>query len=135
MGPTWHAFKPREDDKTGISLSRMQSDEHPEFLTIDAFAARACRDKPPEKHFYVAVLSAARLMDPPLSLALALDPIDKPGDRDPGHILVSVLNTQLDTMTRNTLTLTLAREYCIRIVGPFNCNGRVADGFVDRSAA
>jgi hypothetical protein len=127
MGPTWLAFKPTEQDTAGISLSRMWSEEHSDFLTIESFAARACSGKPTEKHFYVAVLSAGQLMATPLHLELKPDPIDG----DPGHIIVPQLHTNLDKQTRRSLALTIAREYCRRLVGPFNGDGPVAASFID----
>jgi hypothetical protein len=133
MGPTWQAFKPTHEDTTGISMSRMKSDIHPNFLDIDEFAARACRGKLPEKHFYVAIISAAQLMKAPLSLELKPDPIDDVDASDPGHILIPRLNTGLAKGDRNSLTLTLAREHCLRVVGPFNSSGRLADRFIDIS--
>jgi hypothetical protein len=109
----------------------MKSDDHPEFLDIDGCAARACRGKPLEKHFYIAIVSARQLMDQPLSLELRPDPINQADDIDLGHVLVPRLNTDLSKADRDSLTLTLAREHCLRVIGPFNCNGRVVDGFVD----
>lgn len=131
MGPTWQAFKPRDDETTGISLSRMKSDKHPEFLDIDGFAARACRGKPPDKHLFIAVVRASQLINPPLSLEVRADPIDTENDHDLGHVLLPYLNSSLPKPDRNTLTLTLAREQVVRVVGPFNCDGRVEKYFVD----
>lgn len=127
VGVTWLAFRPTDEDRTGISLSRMQSDVHPEFLTIEAFAARACIGKSPEKRYYVAILSAGELMGDPLALDLMPDPIEG----DPGHVLLPRLHTALEKPTRSSLSLTLAREFCLRVVGPFNCDGVVAALRVD----
>ncbi len=117
LGPTLLAFKPTKEDTTGISLSRMKSDTRPDFLAIDAFAARACRGKPPQKHFYVALLLAERLMAVPLSLELKADPIDQDEDRDPGHILIPKLHTNIDKETRDSLTLTLGANTVFALWG------------------
>ena len=130
LGVTFHAFKPTGEDDDGLSVSRMRSDQHPDFLDIDSFAARACQDKPPEKFYYVTVLSAETLMDPAgLAFTLVPDAVDG----DAGHTLIRELHAKLDKPTRQSLTLTLARECCLRVVGPFNCNGKVADRWIDES--
>lgn len=122
LGVTALAFRPTTEDSKGISLSRMQSAEHPEFLTLEAFATNAYAGKSPDKYGYVAVLSAAELLD---SNGLALELIPDPTNGDPGHTLLPFLHTDLDKQVRNDLMFALAREHCLRVVGPFNCNGIV----------
>jgi hypothetical protein len=127
MGVTWLTFKPRPEDITGISLSRMQSQYATEGLTIEAFAARACENKPPEKRYYVAVLSAKRLLSPPLSLILVPQPVTG----DPGHIEIPFLNASCETSLRNQYTQTLAKEQCMRVIGPYNCKGLCVKDAID----
>jgi hypothetical protein len=51
-----------------------------------------------------------------------------------GHTLIRERDSKIDKPTRNSHTLTLARECCLRVVGPYNCNGEVADRFTEWSA-
>lgn len=130
LGVTLMGFKPRDNETDGISLSRMQSEDHPEFLTVEQFAARACSGKPPDKHFYVAILAAKELCEPtPTGLGLELKP--DPVDGDPGHVVIPQLHYGMSDETRNSFTLTLAREKCLMLVGPFNCDGRVLNAYIE----
>ncbi len=128
LGVTWLAFKPIGHDAAGISLSRLHSTRRPDFLTAEAFAALACAGKPPEKRIYVAFLRAKELTDPD-GLAFTLKPDPQPGD--PGHVLVPTFDTGVVDPRRRSFAITLAREFCHRVLGPFNCNGLIAAEQID----
>ena len=128
MGVTWLAFKPRDDEREGISLSRMKSLARSDFLTMESFAALACAGRSIDKHFYVVLLRAGDLTDPK-GLAQMIHP-DATLD-DPGHVLVTTLHAQLDKRSRDNFINTFAREMCHRVIGPFNRDGLIQSQQID----
>ena len=111
LQPAAEAFGPhREHDANGLSLSRLQSHAHPEFLTIEQVAQRG----PSKDGYYVAVLRVRDLRAH--GIQISPDPIDG----DPGHVLLPDLNS-IDRKTDNVTSWKqiLANRLTLRVDGPF----------------
>jgi hypothetical protein len=109
--PDPNAFKPhRENDGSGLSMSRAQSSLHPEFLTAERLALTG----PSNKGYFVAVLLASDLR----ARGLDFEPDPLPGD--PGHTLLPRLNSanRDDDETLEWMRV-LALELTIQVEGPF----------------
>lgn len=125
LGPTHLAFRPSARDVDGLSLSRLKCDAHPDFHVLEQYIPATSKDDKPR---YLALMRASVL----LNAGLVLKPDRQPDD--PGHVLVTSLrsdNRRTDAVT--AFALTMAREWCFRVVGPFTRDGPVPAGFVDRS--
>ncbi len=86
------AFLPRKVDNTGLSVSRRQSDTHPEFLTPEQLKTR-CRAHRPETSGVIQV-SGKQLEE--LGLRIQPDPVEANAETgilaDPGHSLLPDIN-------------------------------------------
>jgi hypothetical protein len=100
----------------------MRSATRPDFLSLEDFAARACAGKPPEKRVYIAVLLASELLQPK-GMNLVIEPAPVTGD--PGHVVIRTLHVGMDKAVRGNIAGALARSHCVRVIGPFNCDGPV----------
>ena len=105
------AFKPHKtDDKDGLSISRMRSELHPEFLTPKSVAQTGRSTA----GYFVASVSVRELRIAGMQIVA-----DATQD-DPGHALI----TSLRTSNRNSdevaeWTQMLAERLTIRVEGPF----------------
>ncbi len=101
--PSPKAFRPRESDETGLSIQRAKFASEEEICTND----RGSR-------YYVAVLRAADLR------ARGIEVVSRPLSGNPGHAELPQLRYE---NRRNPepeeLQVMLARELCVRVVGPF----------------
>ena len=102
--PTPQAFSPREDDTTGLSVSRAR------YKSIEQVA-----QNPRGKHYHVAVLRAGDLRNHDISVV----PSPKPPD-DPGHAELPGLtyDRRGDDAVEEWKVL-LAEKLCLRVEGPF----------------
>lgn len=104
---TFKAHVSRDSD--GISVSRGQSDLHPDFLTPKQLAANG----PSKLGYYVAELSAAELIRNGIQIQFS------PTEIDPGHCLLS----QLRSDNRDEIESIEIRDLLVRlnplIHGPF----------------
>lgn len=97
------AFRPREDDATGLSLTRSQY-ASPEEAARGSGAAG----------YYVAVLPVARLVDAGLSA------VPRPLPDNKGHVEITELNYGNRKSARSLEIMTaLAQTVTSEVVGPF----------------
>jgi hypothetical protein len=102
--PSPQAFRPRDDDITGLSLVRGQP-----YNTLEE-AARG----PARKGYYVAVLTAGDLRKRRIQV------VPRPVPGISGHAEIPDLTAaNWDTDAALTMMATLAHELCLRVEGPF----------------
>lgn len=110
-GPVAEAFKPhRSSDSDGLSVSRMESEEHPEFLT----PLKLAESGPSKDGYYVAILPVKGLRE--AGMKLEVDRV--PGN--PGHALI--VNMRSDNRKSDEVaqwTQMMAERLTTRIEGPF----------------
>lgn len=105
------AFNPRNDDTTGLSVTRAHSERHPDFLTPAQDAALGTNTS----GYYVAVLGVGDLRKAGIEVVASPDL-----PQNPGHAHLPQLtydsrrsDESIDTMERLSTSLTL------RVEGPF----------------
>lgn len=103
------AFRPREEDNTGISFDRAKSNSNPEFRSVEEVAVG-----PSSEGYFVAVLRVSDLIAS--GLTVKADPIAG----NPGHALLTDLTSanRREVISRERMTL-LAHELTLRVEGPF----------------
>ena len=100
--PTPFAFRPREEDDTGLSVSRAK------YKTVEDVAAN-----PRGKQYYVAILEAGELRRRGIRV------VPKPLDGDPGHAeLPDLRYDNRTTAEAEEMQVALATELC-RVDGPY----------------
>ena len=100
--PTPFAFRPREEDTTGLSLSRAK------YKSLNEVAAN-----PRGKRYYVAVLVAGALR------ARGMEVVARPLPGDPGHAEIPELRyDNRASQQAEEWQVALATELC-EVVGPF----------------
>ena len=101
--PSPKAFRPRKPDETGLSIQRAKFASVEEICTNDG-----------GRRYYVAVLRAGDLRE------RGIEVVPRPERGSPGHAELPRLRYE---NRRNTeceeLQVMLARELCVRVVGPF----------------
>jgi hypothetical protein len=101
--PTPLAFRPRENDTKGLSVSRAK------YRTMEQVARN-----PRGKRYYVAVLQAGKLR----AGGIAVEPDPLPND--PGHALLPSLTYQnRKTPRAKEQQVLIAEALCLRVEGPF----------------
>ncbi|MBI4716806.1 MAG: hypothetical protein HY763_03300 [Planctomycetes bacterium] len=101
--PSPLAFKPREGDVTGISVSRGKY-KTPEQAAVNQSG----------KSYYVAVLRAGDLR------TCGMDVVARPQEGDPGHAEIPELTfASRQTPTAKGFQLLLAERLCREVLGPF----------------
>ena len=102
--PSPLAFRPRDDDTTGLSIVRGEP-----FNTVEGAA-----HGPSKKGYYVAVLRAGDLRQ----RGIVIEPKPIPGIR--GHAeIVNLTVANRDTDNARSMMVVLAHELCLRVEGPF----------------
>ena len=101
---TPQTFRPRQDDTTGLSVSRAK------YKSIEQVA-----QNPRDKQYYVAVLRAGDLR----AYGISVEPRSKPPD-DLGHAELPGLtyDHRRDDSVEEWIVL-LAEKLCLRVEGPF----------------
>ena len=105
-----YALNPREADITGISFDRAQSENHPEFRSIEEAAIGQSR-----YGYYVAVFRVGDLRTEGLSVVA--DPLDD----NPGHALLQDLtySNRKEPSSQEKMVL-LAHRLVMQVDGPFS---------------
>ena len=103
------AFKPTKHDITGLSVSRIHSETHPDFLNLQQFAQGSSR-----QGYYVVQLSVKILRKK------GVDIVAKPLHGNPGHAEWPQLTYEnRKENCSQELMLLLAHELAERVLGPF----------------
>lgn len=106
--PSPLAFRPRDEDQTGLSLVRGEPFNTPKS------AARG----PSKKGYYIAVLRAGDLR----TFGMTVEP--KPVAGIPGHAeITSLAAANRENDDAKTMMAQLAHKLCLRIEGPFQASG------------
>lgn len=105
--PSPLAFRPTNEDTSGLSLSRAK-------YTSVADAARGRAGK----SYYVAAMRAGDLR------AAGIEIVPKPRGGQPGHAEIPGLTRETrSTLEGKSLSLLLSQKHCIRVEGPFHSAG------------
>lgn len=103
--PSPQAFRPRDDDITGISLCRGGL-----YNTVEQAG-----HGPSKKGYFVAVLKAGDLRK------LGFDVVPRPNDVINGHVEIPALTaSNRDTDSALNIMTALANKLCLRVEGPFS---------------
>jgi hypothetical protein len=105
------AFKPhRTRDADGLSVSRVRSDTHSEFLTPE-IVAQAGQSK---TGYYFAIVSVRALREAGMKI------VADPTSEDPGHALITSLRSNnRKSVEADRWMQILARQLTTRVEGPF----------------
>jgi len=104
-----YAFNPNKNDTDGLSISIGRSDEHPDYLTLEEFAALGSNPQ----GYFVAELSLSVLGENNVTIKEDRRP------EDPGHCLIPELTYPKRRTPESVDLMNTLCEFTVQVHGPF----------------